>query len=463
MKLFDLVRAALRTRHYSIRTEEAYVGWIRRFVVFHGKRHPDENGRSRDQRLRLASRHGREGGRFHPDAGLERASLPLPRSPREARRVPRRRSPRETPGAPARRPHAGRGEGRPRAARRDAPSRHDAPLRHRPAPHGVPAAASEGRRLRAQPDPRARRQGHEGPTYHASRRPPAAAPAPPGGRQGPPRGRPPRGLRQRLSARRPRAAISGRGQVVGLAGDLPRRVAQRRPASGRRLSPAPPPSGRNARPTRRPARRARGPPRKARKLPHPAAFLRHTPPRERLGHPHHPGAPRPPRRCHHHDLYTRPEPRRPRRHQPAGPDVSSSSGVVGSCLKPGRKGTRKLLREFGPRLVCVRYRYDERKRTRMKTVELVVEEVPWIPGSARRVFVDVKYGEVRLRAAMRNAGGRGSPEKRLWEIRYDRAVKLGLCGGILIAGSSLETTPRKLPSAETEEHPPAETSPGTPS
>jgi integron integrase len=44
MKLFDLVRAALRTRHYSIRTEEAYVGWIRRFVVFHGKRHPNEMG-----------------------------------------------------------------------------------------------------------------------------------------------------------------------------------------------------------------------------------------------------------------------------------------------------------------------------------------------------------------------------------------------------------------------------------
>ncbi len=44
MKLLDRVRAALRTRHYSLRTEEAYVGWIRRFVVFHGKRHPDEMG-----------------------------------------------------------------------------------------------------------------------------------------------------------------------------------------------------------------------------------------------------------------------------------------------------------------------------------------------------------------------------------------------------------------------------------
>ena len=143
--------------------------------------------------------------------------------------------------------------------------------------------------------------------------------------------------------------------------------------------------------------------------------------------------------------------------------MSSSSGAVGSCLKPGRKGTRKLLREFGPRLVCVRYRYDERKRMRMKTVELVVEEVPWIPGSARHVFVDVKYGETRLRAAMRNAGGRWSPERKLWEIRYDRAVKLGLSRRIRIDSSSLETTPRKLPPAETTKHPPAETSPRSPS
>jgi len=35
----------LRVRHYSLRTEEAYVGWIRRFIVFHGKRHPREMGK----------------------------------------------------------------------------------------------------------------------------------------------------------------------------------------------------------------------------------------------------------------------------------------------------------------------------------------------------------------------------------------------------------------------------------
>src|SRR5437667_8388288 len=43
-KLLDRVREEIRTRHYSIRTEEAYVAWIRRFVVFHGKRHPKEMG-----------------------------------------------------------------------------------------------------------------------------------------------------------------------------------------------------------------------------------------------------------------------------------------------------------------------------------------------------------------------------------------------------------------------------------
>ena len=43
-KLLDRVRAAIRTRHYSRRTEEAYVAWIRRYIVFHGKRHPAEMG-----------------------------------------------------------------------------------------------------------------------------------------------------------------------------------------------------------------------------------------------------------------------------------------------------------------------------------------------------------------------------------------------------------------------------------
>lgn len=43
-RLLALVRRAIRVRHYSRRTEEAYVSWIRRFVRFHGMRHPAELG-----------------------------------------------------------------------------------------------------------------------------------------------------------------------------------------------------------------------------------------------------------------------------------------------------------------------------------------------------------------------------------------------------------------------------------
>lgn len=39
-RLLDQVRGRLRMRHYSLRTERTYVHWIKRFIVFHDKRHP---------------------------------------------------------------------------------------------------------------------------------------------------------------------------------------------------------------------------------------------------------------------------------------------------------------------------------------------------------------------------------------------------------------------------------------
>ena len=44
MKLLDQVRDSIRKRHYSIRTEDAYVNWIKRYILFHGKRHPKDMG-----------------------------------------------------------------------------------------------------------------------------------------------------------------------------------------------------------------------------------------------------------------------------------------------------------------------------------------------------------------------------------------------------------------------------------
>ena len=42
--LLDRVREAIRLRHYSLRTEAAYVQWVRRFILFHSKRHPESMG-----------------------------------------------------------------------------------------------------------------------------------------------------------------------------------------------------------------------------------------------------------------------------------------------------------------------------------------------------------------------------------------------------------------------------------
>ncbi len=44
MKLIDQVKVVIRKKHYSYRTEQAYVEWIKRFILFHGKRHPLEMG-----------------------------------------------------------------------------------------------------------------------------------------------------------------------------------------------------------------------------------------------------------------------------------------------------------------------------------------------------------------------------------------------------------------------------------
>ncbi|HJR70195.1 MAG TPA: integron integrase [Gammaproteobacteria bacterium] len=43
-KLLTVVRDKMRARHFSYRTEHAYIGWIRRFILYHGKRHPSEMG-----------------------------------------------------------------------------------------------------------------------------------------------------------------------------------------------------------------------------------------------------------------------------------------------------------------------------------------------------------------------------------------------------------------------------------
>jgi hypothetical protein len=87
-------------------------------------------------------------------------------------------------------------------------------------------------------------------------------------------------------------------------------------------------------------------------------------------------------------------------------------------LKPGQPGAKKLTAEYGDRLVCVRYRYDEQQKKRFKTVELIVEETAWSPkqrrfGDDAIVSVRVGWQEKELQGQVKRAGGRWNPDKRL--------------------------------------------------
>ncbi|MDZ4214418.1 MAG: phage integrase N-terminal SAM-like domain-containing protein [Rhodocyclaceae bacterium] len=55
-KLLDQVRARIRVKHYSIRTEDQYVQWIKRYIYFHDKRHPRDMGAAEVRRFCPISR-----------------------------------------------------------------------------------------------------------------------------------------------------------------------------------------------------------------------------------------------------------------------------------------------------------------------------------------------------------------------------------------------------------------------
>jgi hypothetical protein len=90
-----------------------------------------------------------------------------------------------------------------------------------------------------------------------------------------------------------------------------------------------------------------------------------------------------------------------------------------------------LLAQYGDRLICVRYRYDAERKKRFKTVELLVAEQDWKPrrpsiAPDQIVGLRVDFAEVAVRDRVKQAGGTWNPERRLWQLRYDRVVALGL-------------------------------------
>ncbi len=114
----------------------------------------------------------------------------------------------------------------------------------------------------------------------------------------------------------------------------------------------------------------------------------------------------------------------------------SSTSRVRLHLKPGQKGTKQLLAQYGDRLICVRYRYDAQRKKRFKTVELLVAERDWEPPRPRFaqdqiVGLRVAFADMAVRDRVKQAGGTWNPERRVWQLRYGRVVALGLHGRIV--------------------------------
>ena len=105
-------------------------------------------------------------------------------------------------------------------------------------------------------------------------------------------------------------------------------------------------------------------------------------------------------------------------------------------LRPGQPGTRKLVEQYGERIICVRYRYDQTTKKRFKTVELIVEEVDWIPRPRPRAATDivhirVDYPEQTIRDSVKLLGGTWHAPTRTWRIAYGATVALRLTDRIV--------------------------------
>jgi len=92
-------------------------------------------------------------------------------------------------------------------------------------------------------------------------------------------------------------------------------------------------------------------------------------------------------------------------------------------LKPGQKGTKRLVEQYGEALLCVRYRYDAKAHKQYKTVEIIVSESEWTPPPAKYpdgTLVSLKIGinETSLQNQTRAVGGRWDKQRQVWLVPY---------------------------------------------
>lgn len=100
-------------------------------------------------------------------------------------------------------------------------------------------------------------------------------------------------------------------------------------------------------------------------------------------------------------------------------------------LQPGQPGTKRLVERYGESLLCVRYRYDPESKKRLKTVELIVEEMPWQPARKKipptqTVRVWIPHDELELQKQVQAANGKWNQQQKVWELPYREVLELGL-------------------------------------
>jgi hypothetical protein len=98
---------------------------------------------------------------------------------------------------------------------------------------------------------------------------------------------------------------------------------------------------------------------------------------------------------------------------------------IRSTIHPGQRGAKKLLTQFGDRLVCVRYRYDDKRQRRLKTVELMIDKEDWtappaLPPKDQLVHIPLTVQELSLRQQVKHRGGRWHPQRGVWEFRDEQ-------------------------------------------
>lgn len=95
-------------------------------------------------------------------------------------------------------------------------------------------------------------------------------------------------------------------------------------------------------------------------------------------------------------------------------------------LAPSQPGAIKLARMYGDSLVCVRHRTDPEGKSRITTVELIVERTPIRPRTDKVVGVRINYGEPELQSVVKAAGATWDKEAKLWRMPKRVATALNL-------------------------------------